>query len=534
MKRQIDNPQNNITPVTVKGGIFNGNFALQPSFTAATTTLNRWIDGTAIGSTTDSRYGWGVAQTTSGACEASFATIGGRNAIQMVVTGLTKSGSTVGQVQINTLGTYDADPMTTSRQQYLIPVTVGDSIKISSDYYLQSVSDSANTTINIAARFYNSSLGRLSDFGSTSVSGSTLNTWLTTSATSTVPAGAAYVVVKFRVLASGADGTGRNATVACSNISLTQVSTITNSLPVTANYYPKGVAVTSTDNIDQSQVVSDNTNRLGDTGTVKNGQSFIPTKKNLTGFVIRRGNPTGTYTGDVTISIQTDNAGSPSGTDVGTPIVVSNATWNALTSDTDYTVNYPVTLTVGTTYWIVVLSSITDASNYSRLSVQGTGTYANGKLRKFDGASWSDASTNDLYFKTLYSKNTTNITVSTDTETVSVTAPTVDGWANGTVVDTQDIDNFVPLKLKPGTNNIYISSNGHDTVDGKVNPSLRMMLGGVYGRLTNFLNTNALGAGWSKNAPIQKDVYFKRNLDTVKKKKNEVERLKLELLKRII
>lgn len=155
-------------------------------------------------------------------------------------------------------------------------------------------------------------------------------------------------------------------------------------------------------NIDQSQVVSDNTNRLGDTGTAKNGQSFIPSKKNFTGFVIRKGTATGTYTGDVTISIQTDNSGAPSGTDIGTPVLVLNAAWNALTADTDYTVSYPVTLTVGTTYWIVVSSSTTDASNYSRLSVQGTGTYANGKLRKYDGASWSDASTNDLYFKTLY------------------------------------------------------------------------------------------------------------------------------------
>src|SRR5882672_4340678 len=40
--------------------IFNGDFESAPSFTAATTTTARWIDGTAAGSTTADTWGWAM------------------------------------------------------------------------------------------------------------------------------------------------------------------------------------------------------------------------------------------------------------------------------------------------------------------------------------------------------------------------------------------------------------------------------------------------------------------------------------------
>lgn len=40
--------------------IFNGDFEYAPAFTAATTTSQRWIDGTSGGSTTNNIYGWGT------------------------------------------------------------------------------------------------------------------------------------------------------------------------------------------------------------------------------------------------------------------------------------------------------------------------------------------------------------------------------------------------------------------------------------------------------------------------------------------
>ena len=46
-----------ITPVTVKGGLYNGDFEIAPTFVAAQTQSN-WINGAATGSATDDKYGW--------------------------------------------------------------------------------------------------------------------------------------------------------------------------------------------------------------------------------------------------------------------------------------------------------------------------------------------------------------------------------------------------------------------------------------------------------------------------------------------
>ena len=267
------------------------------------------------------------------------------------------------------------------------------------------------------------------------------------------------------------------------SMTLEEVSTITNSGSAPALLYPKVTAVTSNDNIDQSQVVSDNTSRIGEPATVWIAQQFTPTKKNLTSFVIRHGTETGTYTGNVTVSIQADSGSTtPSGTDLGTPVTIANADWKAITADTDYSIYYPLTLTIGGTYWVVIKSSTSDNSNYTRLRSQTTAGYSGGVKKVYNGSAWSAASTDELYFKTLYSKNTTNFTVSTDTETISVTAPTPDGWADGTVIDTAGLG-ITPLTLAPGVNNVYYSSNGPATADGTVDASLQAIVAGTqYGR----------------------------------------------------
>jgi hypothetical protein len=84
-----------------------------------------------------------------------------------------------------------------------------------------------------------------------------------------------------------------------------------------------------------------------------------------------------TTLGDLTLSIQTDNAGAPSGT------VISNGTANAITQVTQRTWNTtlaartatwatPPTLTAGTTYWIVFQVASLDAANYLNLGVNST------------------------------------------------------------------------------------------------------------------------------------------------------------------
>lgn len=49
-----------LRPSLLENPVFNGDLVLYPSFTAATTTAGRWIDGTAAGSTTNDFWNWAV------------------------------------------------------------------------------------------------------------------------------------------------------------------------------------------------------------------------------------------------------------------------------------------------------------------------------------------------------------------------------------------------------------------------------------------------------------------------------------------
>jgi hypothetical protein len=297
------------------------------------------------------------------------------------------------------------------------------------------------------------------------------NDWTKLEASFTTDANAAFIAIG---MLNNIAGNISDAWFDVNSMTLEEVSTITNSGSSPSLLYPKFTAVSSTDNIDQSQVVADGVYTIGAVSTVYRAQQFIPTKKNLTGFSFKKQASTGTFTGTITMSIQADAADVPSGTALGTPVVLTNTAWDAITNDTEYTVSYPLTLNTSLKYWIVYQSSTADDSNCVNVSRQVTGSYAG--LSKFDtdALSWSTSSS-DYYFKTLYSKNTTNFTVSTDTQTVSVTAPTVDGWEDGTVVGFGQ-----SLTLAPGANDIYVSSNGPATADGTVDPSLQGILGGSY------------------------------------------------------
>jgi len=70
------------------------------------------------------------------------------------------------------------------------------------------------------------------------------------------------------------------------SMTLEEVSTITNSGASPAQFYPKVTAVSSTDNIDQSQVTSNQSVYLGDNGGSSfQGQTFTPTKSKFQSFV---------------------------------------------------------------------------------------------------------------------------------------------------------------------------------------------------------------------------------------------------------
>ena len=158
---------------------------------------------------------------------------------------------------------------------------------------------------------------------------------------------------------------------------------------------------------DQSQTTQNGTVEVGeaDATTKKNkiAQSFIPSKTKMRGVNLYKSADTGTFTGTVTISLQADTSGSPSGSDLAT-VTITNANWllKAVGSfealfGTEYT-----TLTAGSLYWIVITTSTSDNSNHPNLGTNTAGGYSSGSVKYNNTTdSWVAIATIDLYFKTL-------------------------------------------------------------------------------------------------------------------------------------
>ena len=165
-----------------------------------------------------------------------------------------------------------------------------------------------------------------------------------------------------------------------------------------AGYY------SSTLEIDQSQTVADSsTATLGTATRQKRAQQFLPTKANLAKIVFRRGSVSGTFTGNITVTIEGTNGTDPDGTPLATRVFTS-AQWISYTANTDITIDMPATLTVdgSTKYFIVFSCSTADNTNYASLRhYNSTDPYPNGSFMYYSGSAWV-AATTDLYFKTLY------------------------------------------------------------------------------------------------------------------------------------
>ena len=69
---------------------------------------------------------------------------------------------------------------------------------------------------------------------------------------------------------------------------------------------------------DQSQTTSNGTQAVGQANTTGNAsiiaQKFVPTVSGMKGMILWKIADTGTFTGNVTVSLQADSSGSPSGT----------------------------------------------------------------------------------------------------------------------------------------------------------------------------------------------------------------------------
>jgi len=117
---------------------------------------------------------------------------------------------------------------------------------------------------------------------------------------------------------------------------------------------------------------------LGDTLRNYVYQKFQPLNTEITGFYIRKWANTWSYTGDVTLKIRSDSSWNPGA--VITTVTIPNATWNAITTNEDYYVRIPATLSTSLIYWLEINSSTSNASNYT--SIYAT-TYTDGNRLKY-------------------------------------------------------------------------------------------------------------------------------------------------------
>lgn len=236
------------------------------------------------------------------------------------------------------------------------------------------------------------------------------------------------------------------------SMTLEEVSTIT--APSASLLYPKVTAVTSKDNIDQSL---DPAGAYADIYLIQNSisesatgrQTFTPTKKKQYGikvWVTDRGSNNWT----LIVHDSSNNL-----------IASKTLPYTSLTNNAMNSFNFttPWSWVSGTYHFHIISDSEDPSEEYIKTNT----------IDDLETAS----------FITLYSKNTTNFTVRTDTQTMSVTAPTTDGWADGYQIDTYALG-YTPLSLASGNNNIYYSSNGPTTADGTVDPSLQAIFGGRY------------------------------------------------------
>jgi len=223
------------------------------------------------------------------------------------------------------------------------------------------------------------------------------------------------------------------------------IEPVANSLSSSAPSLVSLTAVGSTDNIDQIQVTNNASQWLGTTAEQMLAQPFTPTKSKYLGFVMQKAASAGTFVGNITASVVSDNAGSP-GSTVYASKTYTAAEWNAIANSTDFTINLPCKLTVGSPYWEQLSCSTADNTNYALVRINNG---SSAQMKSYNGTTWSAALTRAYYYKSLYYKPTTSLKASQNNSSVSMTADE-DGFNDGTIINLKtskftDFKNFWTL-----------------------------------------------------------------------------------------
>lgn len=381
-----------LASTAVKVGIHNGDFESAPPFTAATNGVSyQWIDGTAAGSATDSRWGWRIYRTAA-SFEAKFDSAvvhSGNYSMKLSCTDVTGRG---------TVFTSDS---TVPNQLF--------TMKPSTAYKFSCWCKTNNVAANavfVDVREYTATPVGTQTNTSTKFTGT--NDWfqITMYFTSAATTALFDIVLRNNVAGNISDAW-------FDDLKLEEVVSITNSGSA-APLLPIFTGVTTSDTADQYQLISNDIIQFGQstTGKQKYAQSFIAQKKHLTNVIFRRNTGGGTFTGTVSISIRADSAGTPAASSlISAPL--TNAQWEAIPNNTDYVFTLiPAQLTPGNLYWIVFESSTLDDTNFPQLRRWNGGHGTSGTGARYNGAAWSNDAFS-IYFQTIYAKTSQIPTITT-------------------------------------------------------------------------------------------------------------------------
>lgn len=211
------------------------------------------------------------------------------------------------------------------------------------------------------------------------------------------------------VVASGGDITSITDARGWLTMALTpnQVAAIAGSLGTPSSTNKFVTAIDTSSGIDQSQTTRNASAAVGEADATtkynKIAQSFTAGNINSTGVELNKQADTGTFTGDITISLQADSSGAPSGSALAT-VTITNAAW-ALQSAGNFLARWGTAynaMTVGGTYWYVIQTTTSDNSNHPNLGTNSAGGYSGGAV-KFNNTTdgWTSIATIDLYFRGL-------------------------------------------------------------------------------------------------------------------------------------
>lgn len=410
-----------LAPATqpIKGGVFNGGFELAPPFVAVQTSSG-WIDGTSDGDTAIDQYGWYMVRGATAVAASFDSTVShsGKYSLKLSTTDAT-----------GTLYAINRDAYTLpSFSKYCIPLKVSTKYRFNVWVKTNNAAASAVFATLVTA---DASLNLIST-NTSKLSGT--NDWTLLSVEYTTLNDEVYGQITLWNYVAG------NVSDAWfDDITLEEIvedTAFTSTIPTPVR--PTIVGVTTTDNIDRSQITSyaNSQGIAGDSAGVdyKTANSFVPTREKHAGVVVWKKATVGTPTGNLIFKVVNDNGGVP-GTTIYASYSYAPATWNAFSTG-EVTVPLPCILTPGTKYWYQGESSVADEANnnYYLWGGNNAGGTATEHYSYYSAAAWHDTPAEAWYWKTLYAKPTENATVVCNGEKISLSADQ-DGLLSGAIID---------------------------------------------------------------------------------------------------